>query len=131
MSAQCPKMIITDKNRLTQIFINLVGNALKFTLEGGITLIIDEGGPEYLKFSVKDTGIGIKHQDKDKLFQRFGRLDHDNDSLNKHGVGLGLSISDQLAKLLSCSQMEQNIAIESIFGMGSTFSFVIKKNLTL
>jgi len=129
MSAQCPKTIITDKNRLTQIFINLVGNALKFTLEGGITLIIDEAGPDYLKFSVKDTGIGIKEQDRDKLFQRFGRLDHDNDSLNKHGVGLGLSISNQLAKLLSCSQTELNIVIESVFGKGSTFSFVIKRNL--
>jgi len=129
MSEKCPKAIITDKNRLTQIFINLVGNALKFTMEGGITLVIDEEGSDYLRFSVKDTGIGIKDSDREKLFQRFGRLDHDNDSLNKQGVGLGLNISNQLAKLLSCSQNEQNIDIESTFGRGTTFSFVIKKNL--
>jgi len=81
-----PRFILTDKNRLSQIFINLVGNALKFTSEGGIKISCNKSTVEgYVDFSIKDTGIGIKESDKEKLFKMFGRIEP-SDQLNPGSV---------------------------------------------
>ena len=124
-----PKSIITDRNRLSQIIINLLGNAFKFTFEGGITLKVELDNPAAdsltrLKFSVNDTGIGIKKEDQDKLFRLFGRLEHEDKRINTSGVGLGLTISNTLVLLLS-SQEGPGIQVQSEENKGSSFSFFI------
>jgi len=123
--------IVTDKNRLSQILINLIGNALKFTSTGGITVSAKDysKNTDYMMISVEDTGMGIK-EDKGKLFKIFCKLETET-RVNTQGVGLGLTISNDLAKLL-CGQMyQQGINLQSEFGKGSKFSFLIKKDLTL
>lgn len=110
-----------DALRLTQILTNLVGNAIKFTEKGSITItnrIINEDASSYfLEFSVIDTGIGISKDAQSKLFQEFSQAD--NSITRKFGgTGLGLAISKQLVKL-----MDGNIWIESQLGEGTSFIF--------
>jgi len=90
VSENVPTYIHTDENRLKQIIINLVGNAIKFTYKGGITVKVAEKSKQsnYLDVSVIDTGIGIREEDKGKLFKMYGKLE-DEESVNKNGVGLG------------------------------------------
>jgi CheY-like chemotaxis protein len=79
-------------------------------------------------FSVQDTGIGIKEEDKPKIFRLFGKLDQDDPQINRNGIGLGLSISNNLAKMLYNQNgygSEGGIQVESEFGKGSTFFFMI------
>ena len=129
-SSATPKWLITDKNRLSQILINLIGNALKFTFEGGITISVSESERRgYVQFDVRDTGLGIKEEDKEKLFKVFGRLGHADQRINTQGVGLGLNISDNLARLLGCGVDERAIKVESEYSKGTTFSFLVKKEL--
>ena len=130
LSALIPGEITTDKNRLSQIFINLLGNALKFTNKGGITIHASQSpSKREIELSVEDTGIGIKEEDKGKLFKLFGKLDQENNSnINLHGIGLGLTISDNLARLLNEEEGE-GIRLESEYGKGSKFSFRIKTSL--
>jgi len=122
--------INTDENRLKQIIINLVGNAIKFTSKGGVKILITENkeDPSYLGITVTDTGMGIQEEDKGKLFQMFGKL-RDGESVNKNGVGLGLTISNALAVMLSGKKEEKEIHVASQYGKGSTFSFNILKDL--
>ncbi len=128
MSHLTPDFIYSDKNRLSQILINLVGNALKFTFKGGITLsaAVSEDGSS-IQYLVEDTGIGIKAEDKEKLFKIFGRLDNEDEKINHQGVGLGLMISNNLAKLLCDKQEFKGIRVESEYGKGSSFSFFVNK----
>ena len=116
----------TDKNRLSQILINLTANALKFTLEGSITISAHmcKQDPNKVLFKVSDTGIGIKPEDCNKLFQMFGKL-QSSSSLNQEGVGLGLMISNSLVKELNKNEPDAHIQVESEYGKGTTFSFVI------
>jgi len=131
ISQHLEKFIFTDKNRLSQILINLVGNALKFTDKGGIEILVcvPINNPDYIEFSVIDTGIGIKDQDQEKVFRIFGRLQQRNTRVNKEGVGLGLTISDTLARLLCNNTEMAGIKLQSKYGIGSIFSFCIKKDL--
>jgi len=123
-----PEVIKTDKNRLSQILINLIGNALKFTLEGGITIGVknDPEDSELLVFSVADTGLGIKEKDQAKLFKMFGKLE-DPESINTEGVGLGLTISNNLVNILN--KNKAGIMLNSIPNKGSTFTFQIVADL--
>jgi len=125
------KFIFTDRNRLSQILINLVGNALKFTQKGGIKIQVQPSStrPEYLEFRVIDTGIGIKDEDKFKLFRMFGKLEQANTRVNHEGVGLGLTISNTLVRLLCNNSDISGIKLESTYGKGSKFSFFVLKNL--
>jgi len=126
-----PQYIITDEGRLKQILINLVSNALKFTFSGNITICVSEDleNTDHLKFSVLDTGIGIKKEQQSKLFKLYTKLD-DKEGMNKNGVGLGLTICNSIVKLLS--DVENNrIVVKSEYGFGSSFSFSIHKNLGL
>lgn len=70
-----PKSLETDKERLTQILVNLVANAVKFTQTGGIILKISLVSIHEIEFRVIDTGIGMKEEDLERLFQAFGRLE--------------------------------------------------------
>jgi len=130
VSDDIPFSIITDENRLKQVLINLVGNAIKFTTTGGIKIevIEDFERPEHLQISVMDTGLGIKDEDKGKLFKMYGRLE-DGESVNRNGVGLGLTISDALASLLNGQPGNRGIQLVSKYGEGSTFYFQILKEI--
>jgi len=134
ISSEVPEQIITDQNRLRQILINLIGNALKFTFEGGVKVNVDLD-PErkgYICFKVSDTGTGIKEEDMGKLFKMYGRLEsHDMKAKNTRGVGLGLEISNQLAILLAKNPKIGGIKVQSkIEGedSGSSFYFSIRDN---
>ncbi len=128
MHPTTPKMMVTDKNRLSQILINLVGNALKFTSKGGITITVSKAlnDPNHLHFGVEDTGIGIKDEDKAKLFKIFSKLENDNSGMNHQGVGLGLNISNNLVRALCDKEDSKCIKVESEYGKGSKFTFMIQ-----
>ena len=119
-----PRFIISDPNRLKQVLVNLVNNAIKFTEKGEIHVSIDkinesDEGIE-LEFNIKDTGIGIAEDKIGLLFQSFSQVDSSN-SRKFEGTGLGLAISKQLVELLG-----GKIWVESEQHKGSTFSFRIK-----
>jgi len=109
---------ITDPLRLQQVITNLLGNALKFTDHGRIEFgyMIDDG---FLKFYVRDTGIGIPESKQDLLFQRFTQVDAST-TRKFGGTGLGLAISKNIVELLGGT-----IWLESEPGLGSTFFFTI------
>lgn len=119
-SSSIPHFIVGDPNRLKQILNNLISNAIKFTIQGEITVavkVINVTKEEVsLRFSVTDTGIGIAQEDISRLFQSFTQIEH---SFTKQfgGTGLGLVISKQLAEM-----MGGRIEVESEVGNGSTFS---------
>eukprot|EP00347_Sterkiella_histriomuscorum_P000345 403376220 len=115
---QVPSEILTDKKRYKQILFNLVGNASKFTFQGGISVNIDfKDG--ILTTKVRDTGIGISSEDMEKLFQFFGKV-QSNKEINKSGMGLGLTISKMIL-----SQMDGKISVKSLVDNGSEFKFNI------
>jgi PAS domain S-box-containing protein len=109
---------VTDHLRLQQVITNLLGNALKFTDQGRIEFgyMVEEG---FLKFFVKDTGIGIPVSKQELLFQRFTQVDAST-TRKFGGTGLGLAISKNIIELLG-----GNIWLESEPGIGSTFYFTI------
>lgn len=121
LDAGLPKNIMADSLRLNQILMNLIGNAIKFTNEGSVTLKVEitdrKGNNLHIKFSVTDTGIGISPDKIDKIFETFEQAD-DNTTLNFGGTGLGLSIVKNLAHLKGGT-----LTVESKAHQGSTFSF--------
>lgn len=124
IDANVPQFIFADSVRLKQIIVNLVGNALKFTKEGHIHLDITETASDKdfstLKFSVKDTGIGIKKGNQEKIFNSF--VQEDANTTRKYGgTGLGLTISNQLLDL-----MKSKLHVISRYGQGSDFYFSIE-----
>ncbi|MCI8895335.1 MAG: response regulator [Lachnospiraceae bacterium] len=117
-----------DRMRISQVLINLLGNAVKFTPEGGsITLTVKEtpvsDERSALYFSVKDTGIGIAEEEQDRVFRSFEQAAN-RDPSKQQGTGLGLSISSRLIHM-----MGSGIQLESAPGKGSTFSFTISMAL--
>ena len=119
-----PSQVIGDPLRLTQILINYANNAIKFTDKGEVIIALDleeelDNG-FFVKFSVTDTGIGLKEEQRNKLFQAFQQADTST-SRKYGGTGLGLSISRQLAEL-----MHGSVGVESEYGKGSTFWFTVK-----
>jgi CheY-like chemotaxis protein len=128
-------LVFCDPLRIQQILLNLLGNAIKFTPIGSITLTVKaiDNNPEVLpvlldgynlvEFSVRDTGIGIREEDLKKLFKLFGKLDmKENQNMNRTGVGLGLAISQNLAQRLLPTPLG-GIKVESKYGEGSKFYF--------
>ena len=124
-----PNSINTDKGRLGQILINLLGNAFKFTFKGGVTIRVDlvSQNPLRVRFSVNDTGIGIKKEDQEKLFKMYGKIEQQDKKINTHGVGLGLTISNTLATLLNPTE-NKGIQVESEVDVGTSFSFVVESH---
>ncbi|UTN03676.1 response regulator [Flavobacterium bizetiae] len=119
---EIPEYLIGDKLRLAQILMNLVSNALKFTKDGEVEIIVKlnkiEGKMYYLDFLIKDNGVGIAIVDQGKIFEKFvqvGRKDEDY-----QGTGLGLSIVKRLLGLFGST-----ISLKSNIGEGTSFSFVI------
>jgi PAS domain S-box-containing protein len=124
MAADVPEWIVSDITRLRQIFVNLVGNAIKFTAQGEVTLRvsvqkINQQHNYQLLFAVKDTGIGIPRDRYDRLFKPFSQVDSST-TRQYGGTGLGLAIANHLAIL-----MGGEMSVESEVGVGSTFSFTI------
>ena len=120
VSPDIPHQLYGDEIRIRQIILNLVNNAVKYTEHGSVTLKVEGRKLEEkkidLQISVVDTGIGIREEDLDKLFNSFQRVDM---SANRkiEGTGLGLAITKQLAE-----QMNGFVRVESTYGQGSTFS---------
>jgi PAS domain S-box-containing protein len=124
MDDNVPKYIWVDYIRLKQVLINLLTNAIKFTHTGGIDLSISvlevHKNAASLRFSVKDTGIGIRKSNQKIIFQAFSQ--EDSSTTKKFGgTGLGLTISNQLLSL-----MNSKLQIKSQYSIGSTFFFDIK-----
>ena len=113
--------ITADQNRLIQVFVNLIGNAIKFTESGGIYVVIERKSRTKIQVQVKDTGMGISPEDKQKLFRKFYQVPRKG--LVKPegtGTGLGLSITKDIIKL-----HHGKIKVESELGKGSTFIFTL------
>ncbi len=117
-------MIESDDRRVKQVFVNLPGNAVKFTKNGKIELTMsiihdpENGrGSDMVKVSIKDTGIGIRKEKMDQLFKAFSRV-HANDLTLQESTGLGLYLSKRIVNFLG-----GEITVESEFGRGSEFIF--------
>ncbi|MEL6247596.1 MAG: PAS domain S-box protein [Cyanobacteria bacterium J06627_15] len=117
-----PRYIIGDEGKLRQVLINLLGNALKFTQVGQVTLTVTSGqvdGQAILKFAIADTGPGIPDDAFPLLFRPFVQANHHVP--NEGGSGLGLTIAQQFVRL-----MAGEISVDSTVGQGSTFHFHIR-----
>jgi PAS domain S-box-containing protein len=129
VTAGLPQVVSTDAGRLTQVLVNLIGNAIKFTEHGGVELSVrgetHAGGKAALCFSVRDTGIGISPDRQKGIFTSFEQADG---SLTREygGTGLGLTIANSLVRLLGGS----GISVKSQAGQGSTFSFTLVMNVS-
>lgn len=121
-----PRMCVGDDLRIKQILINLINNAIKYTSEGYVKLKIrgtSKDDKVILKVSVNDTGIGIRDEDKDALFEEFGRIDEEKNR-GIEGTGLGLPITYQLLSI-----MGSNLNVYSEYGKGSMFYFEIEQGV--
>jgi PAS domain S-box-containing protein len=115
-----PARVIGDAARLRQVLFNLVGNAIKFTEHGGVSIIVEpDARPEHVVLAVRDTGIGIAADDQARIFQEFEQADIGS-TRRYDGIGLGLTISKRLVE-----RMSGDIAIESAVGKGSLFRVTV------
>jgi PAS domain S-box-containing protein len=111
--------MLSDPTRVRQVLLNLVGNAIKFTEKGNVTLLarrVDEAGRPWIEFDVRDTGIGMTPEQLGRMFKAFSQADAST-SRKYGGTGLGLTISRQL-----CHLMKGEVGVRSEAGKGSTFS---------
>jgi signal transduction histidine kinase/ActR/RegA family two-component response regulator len=115
VAADLPERIRVDPARLRQILLNLVGNAVKFTLQGTVTVAVARDEPDAVLFTVCDTGIGISEEDQARLFGHFSQVDS-TAARRFGGSGLGLAISRRLVEMMGGS-----IGVRSAPGAGSTF----------
>ncbi|MCR5790181.1 MAG: response regulator [Lachnospiraceae bacterium] len=120
-----PDLLYGDEIRIRQIITNLLTNAVKYTDEGMVTMTVaekeDKTRPSHvlLEVAVEDTGIGIREEDQDKLFEKFERMDLSKNRTIE-GTGLGLAITGSLLKM-----MHGSVKVESVYGEGSTFTVMI------
>ncbi|MBF0159143.1 MAG: response regulator [Magnetococcales bacterium] len=123
-----PTALIGDPLRLGQVVINLVNNAIKFTERGEVTVAVhkvtdestDAGSSVWLRFEIRDTGIGLTEEQRNKLFSAFAQADAST-TRKYGGTGLGLTISKRLVEMMGGS-----IGVDSRLGQGSTFHFTAK-----
>jgi signal transduction histidine kinase len=116
IAADTPARILTDGLKLRQILLNLLGNAIKFTDQGRITLGVSRAGEHDLWFEVRDTGVGIAGEHLESIFEAFHQV-REGQAID--GTGLGLAINQRLIKLLGGDAMQ----VESTPGHGSRFRF--------
>ncbi|SDB40629.1 ATP-binding protein [Butyrivibrio sp. INlla16] len=127
IATDIPCILFGDEIRIKQCAMNVITNAVKYTNEGSVTISVDytkiDDENISLRFSVKDTGIGIRKEDMDKLFAPFERIE---ESRNRtiEGTGLGMNIVKQLLSL-----MNSRLLVSSEYGKGSEFSFSIKQKV--
>ena len=120
MEGTIPACLYGDDVRLRQVLLNLLSNAIKFTEKGNVKMAI-EVFEEIIKFSISDTGIGIKEEDIPVLFEAFTQIDAKKNR-SKEGTGLGLPISKSIVEMMGGS-----ITVESVYGQGTVFHFSIPK----
>ena len=124
-----PSVLCGDEIKIKQVITNILSNAVKYTKEGGIVFSIscnkceDDGDAVILHVSVKDTGIGIKKEDLDKLFVAFERIE-EKKNRNIEGTGLGMAIAESFL-----SMMGSRLCVESEYGKGSVFYFDLKQKV--
>ncbi len=122
-----PQKLYGDAGKIKQIVLNLLTNAVKYTKVGGFCLSVSmeerKDKEASLRFSVKDTGMGVKEEDMDKLFSAYERLDEVKNSAIQ-GTGLGLDISRKFAQL-----MNGNLWCESVYGEGSEFILTLNQKI--
>ena len=124
-----PRHLHGDEIRIKQIITNILTNSAKYTERGSVTFRVSyekkpsEPDSVMLNVSVKDTGIGIKPADMDKLFSKFDRIE-ENRNRNIEGTGLGMSITKELLEMMGSS-----LHVSSVYGAGSEFSFTIKQTV--
>ena len=111
--------IWADEDKLRQVLVNLIGNAIKYTKEGDIELIVKASDPKFVTINIKDTGIGMDAKDREALFTKFYRVQGE-DTKGIVGTGLGLWITKQLVEL-----MGGKIYVDSIKHVGSQFYFTV------
>ena len=124
-----PRCLRGDEIRIKQVITNILSNAVKYTKEGSVTFSINsskcDDSPDYvnLHVSVADTGIGIKEEDLDKLFEAFERIE-EKKNRNIEGTGLGMAIAQSFLNM-----MGSKIQVESQYGTGSVFSFDLRQKV--
>ncbi len=129
INGHVPKILHGDEVRIKQIITNLLTNAVKYTEKGSVTLCLDYSEipeePDFvtLNVAVIDTGIGIKKEDMKKLFSEFDRIEEERNR-KIEGTGLGMSIAKRLLEM-----MDSELIVESIYGMGSKFSFDLRQQV--
>lgn len=127
VSPNVPQQVRGDSGRLRQVLTNLVGNALKFTEKGKVTIRLQvqetSGSTVLLRFEVKDTGIGIDPSSRERIFESFAQADQST-TRRYGGTGLGLTIAKQLSQI-----MGGGVGLESAVGQGSTFWFTVRLGL--
>jgi CheY-like chemotaxis protein len=122
-----PEFLIADSTRITQVLLNLVSNAVKFTSEGSVRVEVSgaqSGGLWNLRFAVKDSGIGIPADRIDRLFKPFSQIDSST-TRRFGGTGLGLAICQRLVEM-----MQGRISVSSVDGKGSSFNFTLPAELS-
>ena len=112
--------VFGDKDKLKQVFVNLLQNAIKYTDEGSVEILLEEE-KKFVNISIKDTGIGIPNEDLNRIFERFYRVDKAR-SRAVGGTGLGLAIVKHIIEAHN-----SKIIVQSKPDEGSTFSFKLKK----
>jgi signal transduction histidine kinase/DNA-binding response OmpR family regulator len=120
LADDCPPTVLGDESRIRQILVNLIGNAVKFTEHGAVTVTASSPGAGEIRLAVRDTGIGIPHDRLDRLFLPFSQVDA-SVARSYGGSGLGLVISQRLAEA-----MGGGIAVDSTPGQGSTFTVTVR-----
>ena len=126
IDSRIPKRLSGDVVRIGQILMNLLTNAVKYTKKGEVLLTISfkgiKGDKAYLYFEVKDTGMGIKKENIEKLFSEFSRVEEKTHAIE--GTGLGIPITVKFLKL-----MNSKLEVESTVGKGSSFSFLLEQKV--
>lgn len=124
---ELPRYLFGDPTHISQCLYNLLANALKYTDEGEVVLSVfvqsRNDKSAYIRFSVEDTGCGIRHEDLDRLFMPFEQLESGRSS-GDTGTGLGLAIVTKLLEM-----MGSKLHVESLYGQGSLFTFVIMQDI--
>ena len=128
VDSEIPDFLHGDEIRLKQIVTNILTNAVKYTEKGSVTIDVgyektDKANIIGLRFSISDTGIGIKSEDMDKLFAAFERIDEERNRTIE-GTGLGMNITRRLL-----SMMGSRLEVQSEYGKGSTFAFTVEQTV--